>query len=355
MKSKSTTNLFGMLCLFAFTVLGSLVDAYGQEKLPIKIFVLAGQSNMQGKARVELLKYQMMQPETEELFSQFHQNGEFIVRDDVFIKFLDRSGGLTVGFGSPEKIGPELQFGFTMGDKFEQPVLLIKTAWGGKSLYQDFRPPGAPDPDDAIVQKQLRNAQKRKPETKLEDIKDSYGMYYREMIGDVKDTLNNLDAYVPGYKGQGYEIGGFAWFQGWNDMVNPDFVPAYTDLMAQFIRDVRRDLDVPDLPFAIGVLGVGGTNEEKRNERKEQFKRNQAAVGELDEFRNNVAIVHTDRLWDLEADAVFKKGWKENLEEWNKVGSDRPYHYLGSPKCYCRIGGALAKALLDLESGSEDD
>jgi len=168
------------------------------------------------------------------------------------------------------------------------------------------------------------------------------------MMKEVDVALKDIGTYVPDYEGQGYELEGFAWFQGFNDMINPDFVAAYTDLMAMFIRDVRKDLKQPELPFVIGVLGVGGTNEEKKNERKEQFKRNQAAVGEMPEFKNNVAIVHTDRLWDMEADAVFKKGWKEHLDEWKKIGSDRPYHYLGSVKCYNRIGLGLAEALLEL-------
>ncbi len=319
-----------------------------KKKNPVKVFILAGQSNMEGKARIELLKHQMMQPATAAAFAHLHKNGEFIERDDVFIKFLDRSGKLTVGYGSKDKIGPELQFGFTVGDHFEEPVLLIKTAWGGKSLYRDFRPPSGGEPDVAILEKQLAGSQKRKPETTMQDIKQSYGHYYREMMKEIDATLGDVGTYVPGYEDQGYQIEGFVWFQGWNDMVSADFVPAYTDLMAHFIRDVRKDLKRPQLPFVVGVLGVGGTEEKRKNERKEQFKLNQAAVGELDEFKNNVAIVHTDKLWDMEADAVYQKGWKENLEEWNTVGSDRPYHYLGSVKCYNRMGGAFADAIIGL-------
>ena len=41
------------------------------------------------------------------------------------------------------KIGPEFTFGLTMDRALDEPVLIIKTAWGGKSLYYDFRPPSA--------------------------------------------------------------------------------------------------------------------------------------------------------------------------------------------------------------------
>ena len=55
---------------------------------------------------------------------------------------LDRNGPLKPGYGSSQKkIGPELGFGWVVGDAFEEPVLLIKLAWGGKSLAEDFRPP----------------------------------------------------------------------------------------------------------------------------------------------------------------------------------------------------------------------
>lgn len=316
---------------------------------PVKVFILAGQSNMEGKATVALLKHQMMRPETKSLFAHLHKNGDLIEREDVYIKFLTRNGKLTAGFGSPNRIGPELQFGFSMGDRFDEPVLLIKTAWGGKSLFRDFRPPSAGLPDAEVLNSQLVKERKRKSETTLNEVKDSYGFYYREMINEVEETLANIGDFVPSYDAEvGYELAGFVWFQGWNDMMKPDFVAAYTGNMADFIRDVRKDLEHARLPFVIGVLGVGGVRGERVNEKKNEFKRNQAAVGGMEEFNGNVAIVHTDQFWDVEADAVFTKGWKENLDEWKKIGSDRPYHYLGSVKCYNRIGGAFAEALLDL-------
>ena len=120
--------------------------------------------------------------------------------------------------------------------------------------------------------------------------------------------------------------------------------------LSQKMPDVRKDLECPGLPFVVGVLGVGGVRGERVNGKKIEFKRNQAAVGAMEEFKGNVAIVQTDQYWDVEADAVFTNGWKENLEEWKRIGSDRPYHYLGSVKCYNRIGSAFAEALLQLSS-----
>src|SRR3982750_4544307 len=102
---------------------------------PLIVFILAGQSNMEGKAKLELLEYQAKLPQNHDLFGHLQKDGKWIERDDVWIKFLDRKGNLTVGYGSPKCIGPELQFGHTVGDHYDQQVLLIKPAWGGRPLY----------------------------------------------------------------------------------------------------------------------------------------------------------------------------------------------------------------------------
>ena len=92
------------------------------------------------------------------------------------------------------------------------------------------------------------------------------------MVEHVKKVLGDIKRVVPDYDAaQGYELAGFAWFQGWNDMVDGGTYPnrdkpggydAYSTAMAHFIRDVRKDLNAPKLPFVIGVLGVGGPTAE---------------------------------------------------------------------------------------------
>src|SRR5437764_3377810 len=130
---------------------------------PVKVFILAGQSNMEGKAKVSLLDYQAEQPGTRDLFKHLRKDGRWVERPDVWIKFLDRKGNLTVGYGSPNCIGPELEFGHVVGDHYDQQVLLIKTAWGGRSLYRDFRSPSAGLPSDAVLEKLLAAQKKKNP------------------------------------------------------------------------------------------------------------------------------------------------------------------------------------------------
>jgi hypothetical protein len=54
------------------------------------------------------------------------------------------TGPLSTGYGArPTAFGPEYAFGIMLEKNLDQPILIIKTAWGGKSLHFDFRPPSA--------------------------------------------------------------------------------------------------------------------------------------------------------------------------------------------------------------------
>ena len=314
---------------------------------PVKVFIMAGQSNMQGHVGKELIDYQITQPDTKGLYEHLRKDGEWIVRKDVWIKFWEKKGGLSLGYGLI--MGPELQFGWVVGDHYDQQVLIIKTATGGASLYRDFRSPSAGYPPQEVLQKEMEKAQEKEPDTTMEDIKQRYGRNYRRMMDEVNDTLKNLKEHFSEYQGQGYEIAGFVWFQGWNDMINRDYTAAYTENMAHFIRDVRKDLGVPKMPLVIGQMGVDGVADRDPNSGKNKFKAAQAAAAEIPEFKGNVALVKTDVYWDVEAQKIYDKGWREHLEEWKKIGSNRPYHYLGSAKTMLRIGGGFAEAMIALQ------
>ncbi|HZZ77068.1 MAG TPA: sialate O-acetylesterase [Gemmataceae bacterium] len=332
--------------LAAILILCLPIVAFAQEKRPpVKVFILAGQSNMEGKAKVSVIENQLKEPATSALYKHLQKEGKWIERDDVWIRYHDLKGKLTVGYHKPKSIGPELEFGIRMGDHYPGQVLLIKSAWGGRSLYRDFRSPSAGFPPQEVLAKMLTDVQKKNPKATMDNIKAPFGASYRAMFDEINSTLKDIKANFPDYADQGYEIAGFVWFQGWNDMINATATSEYAVNMAHFIRDVRKDLKSPKLPFVIGEMGVDGKN---ASGGVKKFKAAQAAVLEVPEFKGNVAVVKTDVLWDLEAEAVFKKGWRENIDAWNKVGSDFPYHYLGSPKTMLRIGGAFADAMLEL-------
>jgi alpha-galactosidase len=300
---------------------------------------------MAGRAKVALLKYQANQPETKEPFQHLIHDGEWVVREDVWIKNFHQKGNLTVGFGQgPDRFGPELEFGNIVGDHFDEQVLLIKTCWGGHDLCRDFRSPSSGLPPVEILEPMRKELQKLKADATLADVERSYGATYRVMVTEVRETLAHLGEHFPSYQGQGFEIAGFVWFQGWNDMVN--YNPFYAEHLAHFIRDLRGEFKTPHLPFVIGQMGVNGISDPGTNE--SNFRAAQAAVAELPEFTGNVKLVKTDPFWDHEAHAVYKQGVQQHQAEWDKVGSDAPYHYLGSAKTFCGIGKAFGEAMIEL-------
>jgi len=331
-------------------------SAQAADTTTVKVFILAGQSNMEGKAKTELLDHQAEAPPTKEHFAHLRSDGEWIVRKDVFIKFLNRKGGLTIGYGSPGRTGVELEFGTVVGDHFEEPVLLIKTAWGGHSLYKQFRPPSAGFPAEEKLQAELAQAQNRvkrnnakrqrnDPPPTLEEIKARYGSSYREMLREVQDTLEHYQTLFPALEGTQPELAGFVWFQGWNDQYG-GAEQEYAENMEHFIKDVRKDLDAPKLPFVIGVMGQNGSKPAKGAMLAIQMA--QLAMQSIPEFQGNVKAVRTDLLVDKAAEKLYPE-WKKRFEEWKLTGSDFAYHYMGSAIWFTRIGHAMGKAMLELQ------
>ena len=358
---KVETRWIGRMAVLALCAALAGRQAWGAPagKSPVKVFILAGQSNMEGKARNALLDYQAKDPMTADLFKHLRKDGQWIVRDDVFIKFLGRKGPLTIGYGSPGCTGAELEFGTMMGDHFDEPVLLIKAAWGGHSLFQLFRPPSAGYP--ANIQKELEQAQdrvkknnekqkKNDPLPTMEDIKKPYGSSYRNMLAEVKETFDNYETMFPELKGRKLEVAGFFWFQGFNDQFGDPKDPAsppseYASNMKHFIQDVRKDLGAPNLPFVIAAIGNNGSHPAAGG--MLAVREAQMAMNDVPEFQGNVKAFRNDLLVDKAAEELYPT-WSKNIEQWNKTGSDRPYHYYGSAIWFTRIGHAAGEAMLEL-------
>ena len=239
-------------------------------------------------------------------------------------------GKLTAGYGARDipdvddgRIGPEFTFGIYMEKAYDGPILIIKTAWGGKSLNTDFRPPSAgpyelPKQTQELWAKHPQGAHgipkaEDRPKWHAEKAAKS-GVYYRLMIEHVKKVLADPKRVCPAYDPkQGYELAGFVWFQGWNDMCDGHTYPnrnqpggyaEYSRLMACFIRDVRKELAAPKMPFVIGVIGVHG---DKATGGLANLRPAMAAPAAMPEFKGNVAAVQTAQFWDEDLQAIENK------------------------------------------------
>ena len=299
---------------------------------PLRVFILAGQSNMQGHAQVRTFEHIGMDPTTKPLLDEMQNaDGSPRVLERVWISSIgcadaEQTGKLTTGFGASQngpKIGPEYTYGITIEKHFNGQILLIKTSWGGKSLNTDFRSPSAGP--YVFNETQLAAFRKQgKDIAAIESDKErATGVNYRMMVDHVKSVLSDIKRVVPTYEpSQGYELSGFVWFQGWNDMVDSGTYPnrdmpggydAYSNCMTHFIRDVRNDLNAPKLPFVIGVLGVGGptskyaSDQQRYKSTHDNFRAAMAAPAKLPEFKGNVAAVMTEKYWDQELTSTKAK------------------------------------------------
>ncbi len=297
------------------------------EPKPLKVFILAGQSNMEGQAVADLdgkdyndgrgtLKTLIAAPAHAKRLAHLHDDrGGWTERDDVWVRYQPangplKAGPLSVGFavyGGRRHFGAELQFGHVLGDCLDNQVLLIKTAWGGKSLYRDFRPPSSGG---------------------------TVGPYYVKMLAEIREALDNLKTDLPGYSGR-YELAGFVWWHGWNDGCEPNTaVPEYEENLVNLIHDVRRDLNAPRLPFVIGELT--GPWVEAPGEWA-TLRKAQAAAAARPEFQGTVLFVET--------------------HEFVRKPEDSPnpthgHHEFGNAETYFLVGEALGQGMKQLLEGS---
>jgi len=152
------------------------------------------------------------------------------------------------------------------------------------------------------------------------------------MMEIIADVQSNLATYFPAYNGQGFEIIGFGWHQGWNGRVNAAYTAEYEENMANFINDVRFELGRPDLPFVIATTGMGEGSTYTAIELAQLELENYTTYPEYD---GNVAVVDTKSFWRTIAESP----------------TDQIYHWNRNAETYYLIGESMAQemvAMVDL-------
>ncbi|MDP6679771.1 MAG: alpha/beta fold hydrolase [Verrucomicrobiota bacterium] len=301
----------------------AFLDKHLKPSNTLRVFWLAGQSNMQGQGVVDfdhpkhynggrgILKNVMKTPGHADRYRHIvDANGDWIVRDDVFVRYQTKeelkTGGLSIGFtgyGGKHHIGPEFQLGHLAGEAFDEPVLLIKTAWGGKSIHKDFRPPSAGG---------------------------TTGEFYTKMLAEYREALAKLGDEFPHLAKRKPVLGGFVWFQGWNDMFNDDARNDYQANLVHLINDIRKEVGQPDLPVVIGELGNDGPDVGKP---MLAIRAAQKAAAEA--LGPYTVFVPTTQ---------FARPAKES------PNVSHGHHWYGNAESYFLIGDALGQALLKLNT-----
>jgi alpha-galactosidase len=292
------------------------------KRYPVKITYFKGGSTAFWMSQEDLLgkgDLEIVTKRDKKFPNLIDDEGNWTVRGDVYYydARISFKGSPLSPTSNGRSIGPELGFGHVMGYYHDEQVLLIKTAMGNRALGFDFRPPSSG-----------RNA----PDNKWESLE------YTLMIEGVHKTLDQIAKIVPGYKGQGYEIAGFAWWQGHKDGFSPALIAEYEQNLVNLIKDVRAEFKSPRMPAVIATVGFGGYD---MAEKYLSILKAQMAVSDPKkhpEFAGNVRSVDTRDFW----------------REVDESPVSQDYHYNRNAETYLLVGDALGRAMVRLLGGNAE-
>jgi hypothetical protein len=270
------------------------------------------------------------------------EDGKWVFRDDVWYKGVVTATAnkwLSIGCGASDiSIGPELGFGHMVGDANDEPVLILKASQGNRSLAWDFLPPGSERYEEGgkVYAGYKDTSPSWEKGTEPTPVNWYAGKQYDDCFSEAHKVLENFDSEFPHWKGRGYEIAGFVWWQGHKDQGNTVSAGRYEGNLVRLIKSLREEFKAPAAPFAIATIAFGGW---KMAGDAVTVANAQLAVsgekGKYPEFKGNVKTVEIRDFW----------------RDADKSPRDQDFHYNGNAETYMLVGEALGKAMVELEKG----
>ncbi|MDX1963971.1 MAG: sialate O-acetylesterase [Pirellulales bacterium] len=319
----------------------------GAADKPIKVFILMGQSNMVGMGDLgpETSKGTLgFLTKTEKKYPWLVDGDTWTARSDVYYydARVKKGAPLSPTANNGKAIGPELGFGYVMGHYFAEPVLILKSCIGNRSLGWDLLPPGS---EPYTYEGRTYAGYKETPDSWIEgqpkkEVDWYAGKQYDDDQANAKAALQQLATIYPGYRDQGYEIAGFVWWQGHKDTGNKAHASKYEENLVRLIESLRRDYDAPRAKFVLATIGFDGW---KLAGNGLTIANAQLAVSDPNKHPNFAGNVRTVEARDL---------WREVAVSPKNQG----YHYNRNAETYLEVGLRLGEAmtqLLEQEKGGE--
>ncbi|QQE10162.1 hypothetical protein JD969_11650 [Planctomycetota bacterium] len=197
-----------------------------RPKGKIPVFILSGQSNMDGRGKLEGLTQEQL-----DLIKPFPQVRYFyhLMPGLDYAEVAGPDWHPLQDFTNrwdKQQFGPEITFGRNIAKQFpNQQIAILKLSQGGASLFKDFCP--------------IINAEEKQGPR-----------LYSWMIRKANRALGMLEA-------EGYEpdIKAFIWVHGWTDaFVSQESADAYEANLTQLFEYVRRDFNNPTLPIVFSQI-----------------------------------------------------------------------------------------------------
>ena len=312
---------------------------------PVKVYILSGQSNMVGMGNIAgsaLGTLETIAKRENKFPNLVDDVGNWSVRNDVTYKGVVTATGqgpLTPGIQGGT-IGPEMGFGHVMGYYHDEPVLILKTSQGNRSISWDFLPPGSEQFIDGEYTYAGYGDSPNRWLTGTTPVPiDWYaGKQYDDCFNAAHDVLDNFDTLFPDYAAQGYEIAGFGWWQGHKDQGEPH-ASRYEFNLTNLINALRVEFNAPNAPFVVATIAFGGWDLAGAGL---TVANGQLAVSDPikhPEFAGNVLTVETRDYWRSVEESPVNQG----------------YHYNRNAETFMLVGDAMGRAMMDLQAGYSVD
>jgi hypothetical protein len=205
---------------------------------------------------------------------------DFIIKRNHWLSIEERSNIVT----------PETEIGSILRDEYpDELILLLKVCIDGRTLGWEYLPPGSKRFE---VNGTIYAGYRDSPDTWASDSTpkptDRYGgRQYDIDINNIKKVLYDIETFYPGAKGYGHELAGFFFWNGESDSKNDVYSNRYEENLANFIKNVRRDLDAAkDAPFVLATVGLNA-------QYAINTKKIRKAQIQVEEFFDNVRTVDT--------------------------------------------------------------
>lgn len=349
-------NNFFLIVAFSLCSL-SLMASSTAEDLPrpdgkpadmtkkVKVFIVMGQSNTLEMGKVQgdkegSLSYAV---KNENLYPfMIDSEGNWTTRQDVRNVHTMGSGGaggrggvrrndwLTVSGG---KIGIEQGIGHQLGNHFDEPVLILKSSIGNRSLGWDLLPPGSEryeytekDGKTYVYAGSGDTYDRWEKGTEPSSVNWHAGLQYEGDVARAKDVLSKLAEAYP--SATQYEVAGFIWWQGDKDRYKEGHAAMYERNLNNLIAALRKDFDAPKAKFVCATLGQTSKENAKGNEK--MILDAMLAIsdsGKYPALEGDVATVYTNPI---------------------SMGGASNGHYGGNAKTYMNVGLALGEAMVNL-------
>lgn len=246
--------LKSVLSFVILTFFGAVLFAQNDNSNPVKIFILAGQSNMDGCGLWE------------ELPRKYQNPPENVIVWDNNNKLWVELGKTTFSIRRKLQFGPEMAFAHILAAAYPyNTVAIVKTSGGGTKLYSQWVP-------DSVM--------------------------YRRCFQNVENAKEQLTQ-----EKRFYEISGMLWMQGESDSETLEMANAYEKNLKLMIADVRKQTKKPNLPIVMGRISSSLLKETPWV--FDHTKIVQAAQENVAAQDPHVHIINTDKLSTLEDNTHF--------------------------------------------------